>query len=332
MNAILYVLEPGFLTTVQDLGRPASERFGAPAGGAMDRLALMAANALVGNPPGTAGLEAALLGPVLEVGDAEEGGLLIAATGRGFRLEIGGRGASGTARRSVPRRAVRDMPLWMAAWARRGETITLRGEGGGWGYLAVGGGIAVPEVLSSRSTYLRGGFGGLEGRALQAGDVLPVGIATGSYELAGQELAEALRPPYSDHPLIDVVLGPQESAFTPAAIENLLNEEYALSTDCDRMGYRLGGPPLAHQGAADLLSEGIPLGAVQVPGDGQPIVLMADRQTTGGYPKIAVVTSASLPLLAQCPPGSGSVRFRAVSVAEAQEKWRRVQWTRSAIG
>jgi biotin-dependent carboxylase-like uncharacterized protein len=332
MTTPLHVLEPGFLTTVQDLGRPGSERFGAPAGGAMDRLALMAANALVGNPPGAAGLEFALLGPVLQVGDAAAGGLLLAAAGRGFRLEIG---EPRTEQRDMPRteqRGGRGVPLWMAAWVRRGETITLHAEGGGWGYLAVGGGIVVPEVLGARSTYLRGGFGGLEGRALQASDALPVGIAAGSYELAGCEVPDALRPPYSDHPVLDVILGPQQAAFTPAAIENLLNEEYALTAACDRMGYRLQGPPLAHQGAADLLSEGIPLGAVQVPGDGQPIVLMADRQTTGGYPKIAVVTSASLPLLAQCPPGGGSVRFRAVSVAEAQEKWRRVQWTRSTIG
>ena len=324
MTAPLHVLEPGFLTTVQDLGRPGSERFGAPAGGAMDRLALMAANALVGNPPGAAGLEFALLGPVLQVGDAAAGGLLLAAAGRGFRLEIG--------EPRTEQRGGRGVPLWMAAWVRRGETITLHAEGGGWGYLAVGGGIGVPEVLGSRSTYLRGGFGGLQGRALQAGDGLPVGIAAGSYELAGREVPDALRPPYSDHPTLDVTLGPQQAAFTPAAISRLLNEEYALTAVCDRMGYRLQGPPLAHQGAADLLSEGIPLGAVQVPGDGQPIVLMADRQTTGGYPKIAVVTSASLPLLAQCPPDGGTVRFRAVSVAEAQEKWRRVRWTISSIG
>ncbi len=307
MTGNLYVLEPGFLTTVQDLGRPLGEPLGAPAGGAMDRLALMAANALVGNPPGAAGLEFALTGPVLQVGDSPACGALVAAAGRGYALEIGGR----------------RVPLWMAARARCGETITLRATGGGWGYLAVSGSLAVPEVLGSRSTCLRAGFGGLEGRPLQAGDQLPLaGDSAAAYECAGLELPGELRPAYSDHPLIDVILGPQESAFSPEAVHAFLSQEYALTPACDRMGYRLQGSALARQNPAELLSEGVAMGAVQVPQDGQPIVLMADRQTTGGYPKIGVVSGASLPLLAQCPPGAGAVRFRAVSVTEAQAQWR----------
>ena len=317
----LLVHEPGFLTTVQDLGREGCERFGVPVSGVMDSLALMVANALVGNPPGAAGLEFSLLGPVLEAAPAGRtsvsgNGCLVAAAGRGFRLEIGGRA----------------IPLWMAAWARSGEMIALRAAGPGWGCLAVGGGIDVPPVMGSRSTYLRGGFGGLEGRTLQAGDVLEIGTAAGGYELAGRELLDELRPAYSDHPLIDVVLGPQAEAFTEAGLAALLSGEYTLTPACDRMGFRLSGPQIGHQKEADILSEGIPLGAVQVPGDGQPIVLMADRQTTGGYAKIAVVASASLPLLVQCPPGGGSVHFRAVSVGEAQAKWRSIQWTKSLPG
>ena len=330
----MHVLEPGFLTTVQDLGRPLGEPLGAPAGGAMDRLALMAANALVGNPVGAAALEFALSGPALQVGYSPECGVLVAAAGRGFKLEVGGR----------------SIPLWMAAWARCGETITLHGEGGGWGYLAISGGIDVPEVLGSRSTCLsrgserglRAGFGGLEGRALQPGDSLPIGPSTGDYDLAGREVPDDLRPAYSDHPLLDVVLGPQQDAFTPGAVESLLNEEYTLTPACDRMGYRLSGPALVRHsqgpaqgsGTSEMLSEGVAFGAVQVPQDGQPIVLMADRQTTGGYPKIAVVSGASLPLLAQCSfdAGTGSVRFKAVSVAEAQEKWRRMRWMINSIG
>jgi len=316
----LLVHEPGFLTTVQDLGREGCERFGVPVSGVMDRLALMAANALVGNPPGAAGLEFVLLGPVLEAAgftSRSGNGCLVAAAGRGFRLEIGGRA----------------IPLWMAAWARSGEVVALRAVGPGWGCLAVGGGIDVPPVMGSRSTYLRGRFGGLGGRTLQAGDVLDIGPAAGGgYELAGRELPDELRPAYSDHPLIDVVLGPQVEAFSEAGLAAFLGGEYTPTPACDRMGFRLSGAQIGHQKGADILSEGIPLGAVQVPGDGQPIVLMADRQTTGGYAKIAVVASASLPLLVQCPPGSGSVRFRAVSVGEAQAKWRRVLWTRSSIG
>ncbi len=333
MSHSLLVLDPGFLTTVQDLGRVGYERFGVPVSGAMDRLALMAANALVGNPPGAAGLEAALAGLSLQPG----ADCLVAATGRGFSLEVGGRA----------------LPLWMAAWVREGEVVALHASGeGGWGYLAVSGGIDVPLVMGSRATYLRGGFGGLEGRALAAGDALPLGEPAEShgellqgppglspgelpqgppglsswelYARAGRELPARMRPAYSDTPTLDVLLGPQESFFSPAALETFLSGEYTLTPSCDRMGYRLAGPPVAPAAGAELLSEGIPLGAVQVPADGQPIVLMADRQTAGGYAKIAVVTGASLPLLAQCPPGRGAVRFRAVTVAEAQVRWRNI--------
>ena len=355
----LHIIDAGFLTTVQDLGRPRGEPLGLPAGGAMDRVALMAANALVGNPLSAAALEFALAGPSFVVGDNPElpggvrrdpaCGVLLAVAGRGFALKVGGR----------------SVPLWMAAWARCGETVTLRSTGsGGWGYLAIAGpagpggmrrgGIDVPEILGSCSTCLRGQFGGFQGRPLQPGDALPLaGAPAESYELAGRELPEDLRPNYSEHPVLDVVLGPQDSAFTPAAIDAFLSSEYALTPACDRMGYRLrggaetqylaslrtgGGGAETHPdhpiGAGnlaslrldrpELLSEGVAFGAVQLPPDGQPIVLMADRQTTGGYPKIATVTSASLPLLAQCPPGEGKVRFRAVSVEEAQARWREI--------
>ncbi len=311
----LKVIDPGFLTTIQDQGRVGYERFGVPVSGAMDRLSLLAANALVGNASlplrtqcGAAGLEAVLAGPVLQA----SGGCLVAAAGRGFFLEVGGRA----------------LPLWMAAWAHEGEFVALRATGeGGWGYLAVSGGIDVPPVMGSRATYLRGSFGGLEGRALVAWDMLPLAEADPPGELyarAGRELPEELRLPFSDHPVLDVVLGPQAASFNPSAIETFLGSEYALTPACDRMGYRLSGPPVAPAGGAELLSESIPLGAVQVPGDGQPIVLMADRQTAGGYVKIAVVASASLPLLAQCPPGRGVVRFRAVTVGAAQSQWRRI--------
>ena len=360
----LTVIDPGFLTTVQDLGRPRGEPLGLPAGGAMDRLALMAANALVGNSLGAAALEFALAGPSLRVGDCETSGALLAAAGRGFALEVGGR----------------SVPLWMAAWARCGETVTLRSTGHGWGYLAIAGpdGIDVPEILGSRSTCLRGKFGGFQGRPLQAGDTLPLASAPAeSYELAGRELPDDLIPAYSDpggasgvlrdHPVLDVILGPQDSAFTPGAVQTFLSAEYALTPACDRMGYRLRGPvetqnlaslrpggsevetqdvasqahPEKYVGArnlaslrpgGELLSEGVAFGAVQVPPDGQPIVLMADRQTTGGYPKIATVTSASLPLLAQCPAGEGTVRFRAVSVEEAQAQWRALVHSLESLG
>ena len=298
------VLDPGFLTTVQDLGRWGYERFGVPVSGAMDPFALRAGNALVGNPWGAAALECTLLGPTLNF--AEDA--LVALTGTGFELYLG----------------EQRLPAWTAALVRAGSTVRLvNAAGSGWGYLAVAGGIDVPAVMGSRSTYLRGRFGGLEGRALQAGDSLPVGRSDrrpGS--LAGRELPARLRPAYSSAPVVEVILGPQEAAFTGAGMEAFLDGEYTVSSESDRMGYRLVGPQIAHRSGADILSDGIVFGSVQVPASGQPIVLMSDRQTTGGYTKIATVVSADLPLLAQCPAESGRVRFRATTPAAAQERYR----------
>ncbi len=301
----LSVLDPGFQTSVQDLGRRGYERFGVPAAGAMDRFALMAANRLAGNPLEAAGLEAAGQGPTLRA----EADCVVAAGGPGFWLEVDG---------------VR-LPGWMSALARRGVVVRL-GGGGAWGYLAVSGGIDTPPLMGSRATWLRGGVGGLAGRALQKGDVLPVGRLQTEIPLqllAGRSLPAQHRPPYSPNPRVEVILGPQLSYFDQAGVEIFLNSEYALSLQSDRMGLRLSGPGVAWRaGAGELLSEGMPLGAVQIPPDGQPIVLMADRQTTGGYPKIGVVSSADLPLLAQCEPGSSRMRFSAVSVTAAQMRWR----------
>lgn len=298
------VLSPGSLTTVQDLGRLGYERFGVPQSGAMDFIALRAANRLVGNPPGAAGLEFALVPPVLQARED----LLVAVAGRGYALSIHGRRAG----------------MWRAAIAWAGEEIHFLSEGsGGWGYLAVLGGIDVPPVMGSRSTFLRGRFGGWQGRALRAEDVLPVGAnPRGAWkQRAGSWLPLEKRPQYADITEVPVVLGPQEEDFTEEALRVFLSAEYMISATSDRMGYRLAGPRLEHRAGADLLSEPLAWGAVQVPADGQPMVMMADRPTTGGYPKIATVTRAGLPLLAQAMPGSGRVRFKAVSVEEAQRRY-----------
>jgi len=304
----LLALQVDGLATVQDLGRHGWERFGVPVCGAMDGFALRATNGLVGNPPETAGLELALG----ELTLLAEDDLLLAASGRGWRFTIGGR----------------SLPLWMAAIARRGEIIHLQPEKtAGWVYLAVCGGIATPPILGSRSTYLRGGFGGLEGRALQPDDRLPIGPHPGLFELlkrAGNDLPPALHPAYADHILLHLIPGPQADAFDDPSWQILLTSEYQLTDACDRMGYRLCGPQLQHHTSPDILSEGTPLGSVQVPGDGQPVILMADRQTTGGYAKIGVLASADLPLLAQCPPGFGTVRFARTTQAEAADRWRKL--------
>ncbi|RLC64375.1 MAG: KipI antagonist [Chloroflexota bacterium] len=302
----LEVLEPGLLTTVQDLGRYGYERYGVPVSGAMDQFALRAANLLVGNPPHAAALEITLAGPTLRATDK----CLIAVTGADLSLRVNDW----------------EMPPWMAIFVRQGWTITFGDRKSGCrAYLAVAGGIDVMPIMGSRSTYLSGGFGGVEGRALRQGDVIPVGVVPFHLpERAGRSFPSNLVPDYSDAPEIHVVLGPQDDYFTDEGMATFLSGEYQVGPTSDRMGYRLQGPEIAHKGRADIISDGIPLGAVQVPANRQPIVMMADRQTTGGYPKIATVISADIPLLAQCLPGQSTVRFEAIGVEEAQSRYRRM--------
>ncbi len=309
------VLDGGLSTTVQDLGRYGYERFGVPVAGAMDPFALRAANRLVGNPPGAAALEITVSGPRLRVTEK----CLIAVTGADLGLRVRGR----------------SLPSWMAVFVRRGWEIEFDGRRSGCrAYLAVAGGVDAPPIMGSRSTYLRGGWGGFEGRPLARGDVLDFGLDSTAVDLAGRagrSFPTEHAPPYSDRPEIRVVLGPQcpqdasgGDHFTERGVATFLSSAYSVGPASDRMGYRLVGPPVEHRGSGEIISEGVPLGAVQAPPDGQPIVMMADRQTTGGYPKIAVVIGADLPLLAQCLPGQSEVRFRAVSVEEAQRAYRKM--------
>ncbi|MBC7227728.1 MAG: biotin-dependent carboxyltransferase family protein [Thermoflexales bacterium] len=311
----LEVLDGGWLTTVQDLGRPGYERYGIPLSGAMDFLALRVANCLVGNPPGAAGLEITLAGPTLAATEP----CLVAVTGADLAFQVDGR----------------EMPMWMSVFVRRGSVISFGGRRRGCrAYLAVAGGIEVPPVLGSRSTYLPGRFGGLDGRALRPGDRLPIGPVSGHLpERAGRKPPPHLIPAWDDCPTVRAVPGPQDDHFPPEGLETFFGSEYRVLPISDRMGYRLEGPPVASR-RAEVISDGVPPGAVQVPPDGQPLVMMADHQTTGGYPKIAVVIMADLPRLAQCVPGESRVRFRAVSVTEAQYAYREMmgaleQWERT---
>ena len=300
----LEVLDGGLLTTVQDLGRYGYERFGVPIAGAMDPFALRAANILVGNSPGEAALEITLVGPTLRTTES----CLIAIAGADLSPRVHGW----------------EVPLWMAIFVRRGWIIEFgERKSGCRAYLAVAGGIDVPLVMGSKSTYLRGGFGGFEGRALRKGDLIPVGKPTFHLpSLAGKEFPSDRIPDYSDAPEVCVILGPQDDHFTEEGIATFLSSEYKVSPASDRMGYRLQGPEIAHKGPTGIISDGIVLGSVQVPADRQPIVMMADHQTTGGYPKIATVISADIPLLAQCVPGASTVTFEAITVGEAQARYR----------
>lgn len=300
------VLDGGLLTTVQDLGRHGHERYGVPVAGAMDQFALRAANLLVGNPPDAAALEITIAGPTLRTTDR----CLIAATGANLALRVNNW----------------EMPPWVAIFVRKGWIIEFGGcRTGCRAYLAVAGGIDVTPVMDSRSTYLSGGFGGFEGRPLYRGDVIPVGqVSFHLPGLAGRSFPSHLIPNYDDTLGIHVVLGPQNDHFTDEGITTFLSSKYQVSPASDRMGYRLQGPKITHRETADVISDGIPLGAIQVPADRQPIVMMADRQTTGGYPKIATVISTDISLLAQCLPGQSTVRFKAVSVEKAQLRYRRM--------
>lgn len=300
MTAALRILQPGLHTTLQDLGRFGSQRLGIPVSGALDAVALRVANVLVGNPGGTAGLEMAALGPSFEVVAAS---VRIALAGGGAGLSV--EGADGL-RREIP--ALRSVRLV------RGDRVKVGAIGkSAAAYLAVAGGFAVSPFLGSCSTYVRGGFGGWQGRALQAGDLLPLASdeagSAPDVELDGFDLGPARTA--------RVVLGPQDDYFCEAAKAAFLGGPYLVTRDADRMGLRLEGTRLEHAKGYNITSDGIAPGSIQVPGSCQPIVLLADRQTTGGYPKIATVISADLAAVGRLRPGM-SLSFQAVTIREAQ--------------
>lgn len=300
----LEVIEVNGLATIQDSGRIGWRKFGVPASGAMDAFAFRAANALVGNESKSAALEIGLGAITLRaLRDC-----VIAVAGMGYELSI----------------YIWDFPLWSSYYVRAGWTIRLNKlDSGMWAYLAIAGGVQTHITLDSASTNLRARFGGLDGRRLQVGDVLKSGNPSHHLsELAARTLPGSARPAYSDDLLVDVIMGPQEKYFTEASIATFFSSEYSASQTSDRMGYRLEGAALMRRNQTELISEGMTTGAIQVPSNGQPIVMMADSPTTGGYPKIATVASADLPLLAQCVPGRSKIRFRETTVAKAQKRYR----------
>ncbi|WP_299824708.1 biotin-dependent carboxyltransferase family protein [uncultured Pontibacter sp.] len=307
------VIKPGMLTTVQDLGRHGHQQEGVIVGGAMDTLALRIANLLVGNPENMASLEITLQGPTLYF----EQDQLVALTGANIAA-------------SINNQSVR---MWRPLLVRAGSTLVMRNvKEGCRAYLAVSGGIAVPAVLGSTSTYLRAGFGGFKGRAVEAEDVLPVSNAS----IKGAKLADylaaaaigawfsqpnwTLEPQsymvYEESPLIRAMPGPEHGLFSESSREIFWQSNYQVTSQSDRMGYRLAGQVLQLETPKELLSSAVTFGTVQVPPQGLPIILMADCQTTGGYPRIAQVIAADLPKLAQVQPGK-SIRFKEVSLPEA---------------
>ncbi len=300
---VIEILDGGLLTTVQDGGRFGFQSLGVPVSGAMDRVAMRAANQLVGNAPDAPVLEITLAGPQLRLLDDA----LIAVTGADLSLWV-----------EWPDGKHFELPGWLAVYLRRGSRLGFAGRKSGCrAYVALAGGIAVPPVLGSASTCLSGGFGGYAGRRLQSGDYLPAQPLTSDVMLrAGQTWPAHLRPGYSNRPVVRILPGPDWHQFTREARAAFLSSEYDVQPASDRMGVRLKGPALTRRILTEVISSGVTTGSVQVPAEGQPIILGADRQTAGGYPQIAVVVGPDLSLLAQLMPGE-HVSFRRVTLEEA---------------
>ena len=325
---------PGLLSTIQDLGRFGYQRYGMPVSGAMDSQSLRLANLLVGNDPGAAGIEATLMGPTLRFS---------AST----RISLCGSGMQGMINDSV-------VPSYRALEVKEGDVLHFVGQESGCRmYIALAGGVDVPVVMGSRSTFLRAGIGGHEGRALRKGDVLPLGTSAGGGdtqysdpqpEVAGSRLPVVppeqlpldppdevsmvrpeLIPDYQSKEPIRIIPGPEVHRLASKGVISLLTTEYRVSVNSDRMGYRLEGEAISlSTPTADIISAGIAMGTIQVTGNGQPIILMADRQTTGGYVRAAVVASVDLGRVAQLRPGD-TVTFAEISQEEARELFRTQQ-------
>ncbi|VFR78029.1 Allophanate hydrolase 2 subunit 2 [plant metagenome] len=304
---MIKVLKPGMLSTFQDLGRHGSQHLGIPVAGAMDAAAHRLANLLAGNEADCATLEITLTGPLL----CFESAACIALAGADLGATLNGK----------------PLPPHRPVLAQSGDLLAFGARVSGTrAYLAIRGGCALDRMMGSDSTYLRSGFGGFQGRALAKGDAIRLNhpIRLKDAELAALDAAlweqritlpAAVRTPERD--TVRVTEGSQWEAFTPESRAALLAHPFRISPQSERMGYRLKGPSLAMTQPTQQLSEAISFGTVQVPSGGDPIVLMADRQTTGGYPKIAQVIQVDLPLLGQLGPGD-TVRFAAVTLAEAQ--------------
>ena len=302
---MITVLKKGMLTTVQDLGRTGFQRYGMPSSGAMDEFSLRLGNLLVGNPQTEAALEFTFMGPSLRF----ETDTVFAVTGGLFDLKLNGE----------------SVPMNTALPAKAGdELVTGTALAGMRGYLAVAGGFALEPVMGSRSTGLKAKIGGMDGRALVDGDTLPLRApGTVPFNMTKRTSPKNLLRKFPDTLTVHFTFGPQDDLFSKAGRQTFISGKYTLSQQSDRMGFRMDGPAVEKLEGTDgnIISDGICFGAIQVT-NGQPIVMMADRQTTGGYPKIGCVVRADLPDLAQRRPGE-AVRFSPLSPVGAQQMYTR---------
>lgn len=297
----ILIKKPGLFTTIQDLGRYDYRIYGVSTSGAMDDYALRVGNILVGNEQGEAALEITLIGPKLIFNRR----LMLAITGADLSPKLNGQSVS----------------MWKVLEVEAGDQLSFSiSVSGCRAYLAVAGGFDLPAVMGSKSTFLRGEYGGFKGRALCKGDELSV-KARASKAIKGRMLNPQTLPVYKPEAIIRYIKGPHQSAFTESSMSKFDKSVYKVTNDSDRMGYRLEGEKLIHRTKADIISDFITPGTIQVPGTGQPIVHMKDCGVSGGYTKVGVVINLDLILLAQLKPGN-TIRFKEISIEEAQELYR----------
>ena len=295
---VFEVLQPGILTTIQDLGRYGFGQFGVPSSGALDAFSLKVGNLLVGNKEEEASLEITVMG--LKVKAARE--VVIAITGGDLSPNLNGE----------------PLDIWRSHILVEGDIITFkRLRMGCRSYLAVTGGFVVPKIMGSRSTYLSGRFGGIEGRALRRGDILYAPNISPPLNQLGLRFPSDWIPSLEKEALLKVIPGPQDHHFTKKGFNTFYSSMYLVTPQCDRMGVRLEGPKIERRPNVEesIISEGLIPGAIQVPGDGKPIIVLKEM-VTGGYTKIATIISTDLPKVAQLKPGD-RVQFKPISIEEA---------------
>lgn len=308
----IQVIRPGLLATIQDLGRYGFQQYGVIVSGAMDSFSLRIANLLVGNEEGEAAIEVTVMGTTLQFKEDK----VISITGGNLKPVIDGS----------------PVPLWRPVLVKENSILSFTGcESGCRAYLAAAGGFSIPAVMNSKSTYLRGAIGGFKGRALQGGDMIPFAKETAfslgikkEFQKNWKDQAFVAADWYvpAEHYLkgsvIRAVKGPEFEKFSEKSQKQFFSQQFQITPQSDRMGYRLSGQPLQLKKSFELLSEAVANGTIQVPSDGNPIVLLADRQTTGGYPRIGQVASADLSIMAQLKPGD-FIRFTEITFSEAEK-------------
>jgi len=301
---IFEVLEPGLLTTIQDLGRFGYQRYGVPVSGCMDVFSFKVANLLVAN-------------------DTNEGVLEITGLGLTKLKILNNTVIALTGADLSPMINTSSLPMWRAIEVKKGEVLSLgEAKRGFRAYLSIAGGIDVPLVLGSRSTYCKAKIGGLNGRLLKKGDIISSSLPKQPLEnIVRRYLPKDFIPDLSKEIEVRVIMGPQDDYFKKESIHTFLNSWYCVSPESDRTGYRLRGPKITHKDKTDIITDAIPLGAIQIPGDGLPIILMADRGPTGGYPKIACILSVDADKVGQLKPG-GKIKFKKIDIKEAHKTLR----------